>query len=110
MPSSETRAGSSALVAGDSDLAYVALELRDADGVLVADADTEVTVTVTGSAELAGMASANPKTTERFADNTWRTFDGRAIAVIRPTGEGSAEVTARSSAGEATVALTVTAP
>lgn len=98
------------IVAGDTDLAYVSLELRDAGGVLVADADTEVTVTVTGSAELAGMASANPKTIERFADNTWRTFDGRAIAVVRPTGEGSAEVTARSSAGSATVTLTVTAP
>lgn len=95
--------------AGDTDLAYVALELRDAAGVLVADADTEVTVTVTGAAELAGMASANPKTTERFADATWRTFDGRAIAIVRPTGQGSAEVTARSALGDAAIALTIAA-
>jgi hypothetical protein len=67
-----------------------------------------VTVTVTGAVELAGMASANPKTTERFADNTWRTFDGRAIAVIRPTGPGPAEVTARSGVGSVAIALTVT--
>jgi hypothetical protein len=112
-----TTAGSARLVAtadrtgileGDTDLAFVALELRDADGVLVTDADTEVTVTVTGAVELAGMASANPKTTERFADNTWRTFDGRAIAVIRPTGPGPAEVTARSGVGSVAIALTVT--
>ena len=94
--------------AGDADLAFVALELRDADGVLVADADTEVTVSVTGAAELAGMASANPKTTERFADATWRTFDGRAIAVVRPTGTGTARVTARSAFGESAITLTVT--
>jgi len=93
----------------DTELSFVALELRDAEGALVADADTEVTVTVTGPAELAGMASANPKTSERFADATWRTFDGRAIAVVRPTGPGSAVVTARSALGESTVALTIAA-
>ena len=44
---------------------------------------------VRGAAVLAGMCSANPKTTERFDADTWTTFDGRALAVVRPTGPGT---------------------
>ncbi|WP_110590045.1 glycoside hydrolase family 2 TIM barrel-domain containing protein [Microbacterium suaedae] len=75
-----------------ADLAFCAIELRDADGVLLTGADREVTVTVSGSAELAGMASARPSTEERFDQSTWRTFDGRALAVVRPTAAGTASV------------------
>jgi hypothetical protein len=39
------------------------------------------------------MSSANPKTVERFADETWRTFDGRVLAVVRPDGVGTIAVT-----------------
>jgi len=41
---------------------------------------------------LAGMCSANPKTVERLDAASWRTFDGRALAVVRPTGEGAITV------------------
>ena len=75
------------------DLAYLTIELRDAAGVLVTGADRPVTVQVSGAGELAGMCSANPRTTERFADTTWRTFDGRALAVVRPTTSGEITVT-----------------
>ena len=76
-----------------SDLSYLEIELRDAEGRLVPSADRPVTVTVTGAGVLAGMCSANPKTDERFDASTWRTFDGRALAVIRPSGPGPIEVT-----------------
>lgn len=76
----------------DADLSYIALELV-ADGVLVTVADRPVSVEVSGAGVLAGMCSANPKTAERFADSTWRTFDGRALAVVRPTGAGTITVT-----------------
>ena len=56
-------------------------------------ADRPVTVQVSGAGEHAGMCSANPRTTERFADTTWRTFDGRALAVVRPTTSGEITVT-----------------
>ncbi|WNM26179.1 glycoside hydrolase family 2 TIM barrel-domain containing protein [Demequina capsici] len=77
----------------DDELAYVAIELRDASGVLAADSVASVTVTVEGAAVLAGMCSANPCTQERFDASTWTTFDGRALAVLRPAGTGSAKVT-----------------
>ena len=81
------------LRADDADLAYVVVELRDADGRLVTGADRPVTVSVSGSGRLIGMCSANPKTVERFDADTWTTFDGRALAVVRPTAAGSVTVT-----------------
>ena len=77
----------------DADLAFVAIELRDDNGVLVTTADRAVTVEVEGAGVLAGMCSANPKTAERFDADTWRTFDGRALAVVRPSGAGEVTVT-----------------
>ena len=77
----------------DDDLAYVAIELQDSAGRLVTSADRSVTVDVRGAGELAGMCSADPKTEERFDSSTWRTFDGRALAVVRPAGSGSIVVT-----------------
>ncbi|GAA2760806.1 glycoside hydrolase family 2 TIM barrel-domain containing protein [Actinopolymorpha rutila] len=77
-----------------TDLAYVSLALTDHEGRLVSGQDRPVTVEVSGAGTLAGMCSANPRTAERFADHTWRTFDGRALAVVRPTAEGPITVTA----------------
>lgn len=63
------------LRADDDDLAFVEIELRDAEGTLATAAEHHVTVTVDGAAVvLAGMASARPSTEERFVDATWRTF------------------------------------
>ena len=73
----------------ETDLAYVSIELRGANGVLVTGDDRAVTVEVDGPGVLAGYASAAPATTERFDAATRTTFDGRALAVIRPTDEGT---------------------
>lgn len=97
------------LVADDADLAFVAIELRDADGVLVADADREVSVDVEGAGALVGMCSANPSTAERFDASTWRTFDGRALAVIRPEAPGPIAVRVRSAGEEVVLQLEVSA-
>lgn len=91
----------------DADLAFVAIELRDDNGVLVTTGDRAVTVEVEGAGVLAGMCSANPKTTERFDADTWQTFDGRALAVVRPSGAGEVSVTV-SGDGLEPVRLTLT--
>ena len=91
-PSLVVSADRTRLRADDADLAFVAIELRDADEQLVTGADRPVTVQVSGAGRLAGLCSANPKTTERFDADTWSTFDGRALAVVRPTGEGRVEI------------------
>ena len=75
------------------DLAYVAITLVDGAGSLANTADRAVTVTVDGPGVLQGLGSANPVTEERFTDTTCTTFDGRALAVIRPTAAGTITVT-----------------
>ena len=80
--------------ADDADLAFVAITLQDADGTVVLGTDREVTVLVDGPGMLAGFGSAAPATEESYLDDVHTTFDGRALAVVRPTGAGTITVTA----------------
>ncbi len=86
-----------AIAAHPGDLAYVALSLVDADGVLHRASDRRVEVEVDGTGVLQALGSANPATAEGFSGTSCTTFDGRALAILRPTGGGR-------------ITLTVTAP
>nr|WP_269328917.1 glycoside hydrolase family 2 TIM barrel-domain containing protein [Kineosporia babensis] len=107
-PQLQVTSDRSHLKADDHDLAFLTIELRDENGILVPADDREVTVAVSGSGVLAGLCSAQPRTEERFDSGSWRTFDGRALAVVRPTATGSVSVVV-TSAGlpEVTVVLQV---
>ncbi|WP_249522556.1 glycoside hydrolase family 2 TIM barrel-domain containing protein [Modestobacter marinus] len=94
--------------ADGTDLAYVDLSLTDADGTVFTGVDRVVTVVVEGPAVLAGFGSAAPSTTESYLDDVHTTFDGRALAVVRPTGPGTITLTATAE-GCAPVAVTVQA-
>lgn len=80
----------------ETDLSFIAIELRAADDRLVTVDDRLVTVEVSGAGVLAGMGSANPRTEERFDASTWRTFDGRALAIVRPSEAGKIQVIIKS--------------
>ncbi|NYJ08533.1 glycoside hydrolase family 2 TIM barrel-domain containing protein [Petropleomorpha daqingensis] len=84
----------SAVRADGTDLIYVDLTLADADGTVFLGLDRPVTVTVEGPGALAGFGSAVPATEESFLDDVHTTFDGRVLAVVRPTGSGAVTVTA----------------
>jgi beta-galactosidase len=79
------------------DLAYVALTLQDADGTCHTAADRPVSVEVSGAGVLQGFGSADPSTEERFDATRRRTYEGRALAVLRPTGIGKIRFTATTS-------------
>ncbi|MEX5632644.1 glycoside hydrolase family 2 TIM barrel-domain containing protein [Parafrankia sp. FMc2] len=81
------------ITADDRDLAFVSITLVDADGSLYNTADRRVSVELTGPAVLQGFGSANPRSEENFFDTVRTTFDGRALAVIRPTAPGSITLT-----------------
>lgn len=81
------------LRAGSGDLAFVDIALTDSAGTVHPGRDRLVTVTVTGPAVLQALGSADPATEETFSGPSRRTFDGRALAVIRPTGAGDITVT-----------------
>ena len=89
-------------------LAFVTVEVVDADGIRATDADVEVELQLEGPAVLQGFGSAAPTTEESFADARHSLHDGRALAVIRPTGAGRITVTA-TAPGFAPVSLHVDA-
>jgi beta-galactosidase len=82
-----------AVVADHEDLAFIDIELCDEDGVLHTAADQIIEVHVEGAGVLAALGSARPETLERYDDGSHLSFDGRALAVVRPTMEGEILVT-----------------
>lgn len=81
------------IVADDSDLAFINISLADDNGILKPLADRKISVNVQGAGELFGLGSGNPKTEENYFDPACTTFDGQALAVIRPTTNGVINVT-----------------
>ncbi|MFC4504777.1 MULTISPECIES: DUF4982 domain-containing protein [Streptomyces] len=71
------------LRADGADLLYVPIELADERGTIRPLADREVTLTVTGAGSLLGFGTGEAIATEEFAANRHRTFQGRALAVVR---------------------------
>lgn len=94
--------------ADDRDLAYVAIELRDADGTLATATDATVEVTIDGPGVLQGLGGARPVTEESFLATSATTFEGRALAVVRPTAAGEITLTV-SAPGFADVSVIVDA-
>ena len=78
-----------AVIAADpEDLAYVTLCLVDDHGVLHVARDRWIEVQVDGPGVLQGLGSANPASEESFTGTGCTTFGGRALAIVRPAGEG----------------------
>lgn len=80
------------LTANPSDLAYVHIELCDESGTLAVDQSDLVRVTVEGPATLVALSSAKPDDDVPFGGDSHRTFEGRLLAIIRPTGAGEIRV------------------
>ena len=77
------------------DLGFVSVHLVDGEGVRHHTADRRVDVDVEGPGVLQALGSANPVTEEGFGETACTTFEGRALAIVRPTGAGRITVTAR---------------
>ena len=84
----DVRADRTEIRADDTDLGFVEIALVDEAGRLHHTEDRAVTVEVDGPAVLQGLGSANPRTEETFGATTHDTFQGRALAVVRPTAPG----------------------
>lgn len=65
------------------DLIYVNIEVVDAEGNLVPDAEVMLQAKVNGDAHLSGFGSSNPITDEDYTDDCTKTYRGRALAIIR---------------------------
>jgi beta-galactosidase len=72
----------------NQDLCYIDITLVDENGLVNTKADRNVTATVEGAGMLAGLGSANPKSEESFLTGSFHTYEGRLLAIVRPTGAG----------------------
>lgn len=82
-----------AIRSDETDLAYVTITLQDPDGTVFLGQDQQVNVTIDGPGVLQGLGSSAPSTEWSYRGQTCATFDGRALAVVRPEGPGEITVT-----------------
>ncbi|MCD7918412.1 MAG: DUF4982 domain-containing protein [Clostridiales bacterium] len=68
--------------ARQNDILYLDIDLTGENGEVECNRDAQLSVSVTGG-ELLGFGSANPRTKESYLTGTYRTYYGRAQAVIR---------------------------
>ena len=80
----------------------------DAAGTAFGDADRVVSVSIDGPGVLAGIGTGRARTEEAFGATEVTTYDGRALAIVRPTGAGTITVTVHAEGVDA-ASLAVTA-
>ena len=80
-----------------SDLSYVTVEVVDANGRRVPNAEIPVRFSVAGAGELAGLANRSPNDPAGFRAPFCKTLLGRCLAILRPTG-GAGEIILRAEA------------
>ncbi|MBR3359173.1 MAG: DUF4982 domain-containing protein [Solobacterium sp.] len=70
----------------------VEFKVTDDQGILNPDVTVHLTVSKENGPELLGLGSADPKSDENYFERTVKTWQGRAMAVIRGTGKLRIEV------------------
>ncbi|MDU0328444.1 glycoside hydrolase family 2 TIM barrel-domain containing protein [Microbacterium sp. KSW2-21] len=83
----------STLRSDGSDLAHIAVAFVDESGVVHNTTQRSMTVDVSGPAVLQALGTGATSTAEPFTANRCTTYDGRALAVVRPIASGSITVT-----------------
>jgi len=96
------------ILASRNDLAFVTVEITDTAGAAIPDGVRTIDFQIEGVGELAAAGNANPKDVTSFRQLTCRTFRGKCIAILRPTGhEGKITLRAKSAGLQpATVVVT----
>ena len=75
----------SQLSASGQDLAFVTVEVVDAEGRVVADDNSQLTFRVEGCGELLAAGNADIKDEDPYFDASHRAWHGRALCVVRAT-------------------------
>lgn len=81
------------LRAANDELAFVTLRVTDAAGVLVPRAKIAVTFEVTGPADVIATDNGDATSFESFQSPERKTFNGLALAIIRPRADAKGEIT-----------------
>jgi beta-galactosidase len=73
--------------ANRSDLAYITVEVVDERNQVVPTAVVPLEFSVTGEGEVAAIGNANPTDVGSFQTGKRKTFRGRCLVILRPTGK-----------------------
>jgi hypothetical protein len=65
------------------DLCFIELSLVGENGILKMNADTEISVQISGAGTLQGFGSAVPNTENSFISGIYTTYRGRALIAVR---------------------------
>ncbi len=74
--------------ANRNDLSYVRIEVTDAAGNTIPNADILVKLSLSGNGEIAGSGSASPNDMESVNNTFCKTYRGAALAILRPLTNG----------------------
>jgi beta-galactosidase len=89
------KADRSNINADRNDLSYVSVEVRDKDENLIPNSDIKIKFTVSGEGELLASGNAAPDDMKSFRKPECRTFNGKCLAIVRPSAKaGSIKVNA----------------
>ena len=77
----------SSIRASRNDLAYITVEITDEAGVWVPDANFRINFEVAGAGELFAVENGKPFGMKSFQVPFVDSFNGRSLAILRPTGE-----------------------
>lgn len=69
-----------------NDLAYVTVEIVDANGALVSADSVPLKFSITDNGEIVATASANPNDMQSFQKPKHRTFRGKCLIIVKPRG------------------------
>ena len=83
------------ITADGKDLAYVEVDVTDADGNIIPNAEDRVTFKVEGNGELVGVDNGSAPDHDSYKGNNKRALSGKVLAIVRATKEaGEFTVTA----------------
>jgi beta-galactosidase len=78
-------------------LSYVTVDVVDANGVLVPDADDAISFDVRGAGRLAGLDNGREESAENYKASTREAFNGKALAIVQ-SGDRSGPITVTATA------------
>ena len=79
----ELTADRTSIDAGGKDLSFITVKMKDANGVLVPDADNLIRFEVEGEGEIAGVGNGNPISLESNKGKQRRAFNGTCLVILK---------------------------
>lgn len=71
------------LKADSKDICHVEFRVTDENGVMIPDADHEMTFTISGPAAIIGIGNGDPTSHQSHQGSRYKVFQGRGLAVLR---------------------------